>query len=114
MMFTQRSDADVFDDDHLVVLVSGQGHNMLARIFAHPGGEFGVHLGHAPGSFAQAFAIGILTHAFKDQTDAPSHSIEIYLGWLLSLFNVAYLCAHFSFNRRYRRVLTTIVCVSIS
>jgi len=50
---------------------------VLTRILAHSGGKFGVHLSHAPGSFAQAFTIGIFADAFEDQTHPARKPIEI-------------------------------------
>src|SRR5437870_2645267 len=98
-MFAQRRDADVFYNHHLVVLVGGQGHDMLAWIFTHPGGEFGIHFSDATRGLAQSFSIRVLADALEDQTHPASKAIEIDLSELIPPFNVSHLSAHFGVRR---------------
>src|SRR5947209_4406367 len=77
MVLAERGEADVFDDDHLVVLVARKRPDVLARVFAHPRRQLGVHLRHTPRSPLQAGAPRVFAYAFEDEADAPLDLVEV-------------------------------------
>jgi hypothetical protein len=81
---------------------------MLTGIFAHAGGEFGIHLGDPPRRLAQAFPVRIFSNAFEDQANPARKSIKIDLARLRSFFDVVPFCAHFG----VRQLVATLIEVS--
>src|SRR2546423_6746231 len=71
VVFAERCEAYVFDDDHLVVLVSGQGAHVLARVLAHTGGQLRVHLRDALRRALKARPLQVLADAFEYEAHAP-------------------------------------------
>ncbi len=77
VVLAERGEVNVFDDHHLVVLVAGQGHDVLVRVFAHPRGQLGVHLRDAPRGLLQAGPLRVFADAFEDEADAPRDLLKI-------------------------------------
>jgi hypothetical protein len=70
MMLADARDGDVFDDNHLVVRVTRQRHDLLGRVLPHARGELGVKIGNTLGRLLQPVALGVLTDAFENESNA--------------------------------------------
>ena len=77
MMLADRGDVDVFDDDHLIMLIAGQRHDVLVRVFAHACGQLRVHLCDALRCILKAGTQRVFADAFKNHPHAARDKLKV-------------------------------------
>src|SRR6059036_1803852 len=76
-MLAQRGDANVFYDNHLVMLVTRKRNHVLLRIFPHTRSQLSIHLRNSLRCFLETGAFRILANPFDDQTHSLRDQVEI-------------------------------------
>ncbi len=70
-------EADVLDQDQLVVLLGEQLPEVDAGVLVEPLEDLGVHPGDAVGRLQEPFAVGVLAHGDEDLADGPADPGEV-------------------------------------
>src|SRR4026207_17462 len=82
MMFTERCNADVLNNHHLIVLVARKRHDVGGRILVHSRRQFGKHLRDTTRRFAQSSAFWVLAEPFENQTNTSRNCVQVH-RWAL-------------------------------
>ena len=84
MMFAERVDGDVTDDDDLIVIDVEDCLEMAFGLLMETTAGLGIHAGNAGGGIAQAVAFGILADGVQDFSDRSLDPgvVDLGLGFL--------------------------------
>ena len=80
MMLAKADEANVLDQDHLVIFLREQLSEMATRVLMQALEDLGIHPGHAVGRFAQALPIGVFADGEQDLPDGTANALEIHRG----------------------------------
>ncbi len=78
MVLTERSQADIPDDNYVAVALGEAGLKIMGGILAKPGEEVRVGVGDPPGSAADALAFEIFTYGEQYLPDGPLDARPVY------------------------------------